>query len=188
MSAVELVRRDNPTGKTLLYACSKCGALNSPGIYLAKEEVAHQAAREAAESCYSCREHNTCSDCGDQCSKHFTKCDKCRKASAFAKAEKVDAASIGYCFGYDGTFYQSVEGAEEAGEPWVFDSTFTPYRVDPDSVLENALADHHEDASVDDLNGVKDLVAAINTFNEAQNSGSYFEDRSRIAILEARQP
>lgn len=186
MDAIELVRRDDPAGKALLYACPKCGALNSPGIYLAREEVAHQTAREAAENCYSCREHNTCTDCGEQCSKHYTKCDKCRKTSAFAKAEKIDVATVDHCFGYGGDFYCEVEEAEKAGEPWVFASTFTPYQIDPNSVLENVLDNHHEDASVDDLNGVRALVDAIQAFNEAQTSGTYFEDRKRIAVLTAR--
>ncbi len=185
MIAIELVRRDDHTGKALLYACPKCGSVHSPKIYLAKEEVAHQAARDAAENCYSCRERNTCSDCGGECSKHFTKCDKCRKISAFSKAEKVDASTIEHCFGYDGEFYHTIEDAEEAGEPWVFGSTYHPYRIDPDSVIENTIDDHHEDASVDDLDGVKELVAAIRAFNLAQTSGSYYPDKTRIAVLNA---
>jgi len=185
MSARVLIFQDDPEQQPRLYACDKCGSVQSPAIYLARDEVRHQTAREAAENCYNCREHNTCSDCGEQCSKHFTKCDKCRRTSAFDRAEKVDAATVEHCFGYNGGFYQEVEEAVDAGEPWVFDATFTPFRIDPDNIIDNILDDHHEDASVDDLKGVDALLAAIGAFNKAQTSGSYFPDNKRIAVLDA---
>lgn len=181
-----LVAKGDPEQKPRLYACPKCGSCHSPKIYACREEQAHEAAYQAAANCYNCREHNNCSECGIECDKHRIKCDACHKASVFAKAEKIDAAGVEHCFGWDGTFYHEVADAEDADEPWVFASTFTPFRIDPDSVIENVLDDHHEDASTHDLNGVDDLVAAIKAFNEAQTSGSYFEDRTRIAMISAR--
>lgn len=183
---IVLVAKGDPDQKPRLYACPKCGQCSSPRIYACREEQAHEEAYQAAANCYNCREHNTCSDCGIQCEKHFTKCDDCRKNSAFEKAEKISASSLKTCFGYDGVFYREIEEAEDAGEPWVFASTFHPFRIDPDSVIENVLDDHHEDASTHDLNGVNELMAAIEAFNSAQTSGSYFEDRTKTATLSSR--
>lgn len=180
---IVLVAKDDPDQAPKLYACPKCGQCHSPKIYACREERAHEAARQAATDCYNCREHNTCEGCGEQCPKGWVRCDSCQRALVFEKAEKVPASGVEHCFGYDGEFYQSIEDAEDAGEPWVFASTFHPFRLDPDSILENCLDDHHEEVSSDDLNGVAELVAAIKAFNEKQNSGSYFEDRKRIVVL-----
>lgn len=181
-----LVAKGDAEQKPRLYACPKCGSCHSPNIYACSYDRAHEAAYQAAATCYNCREHNICSECGVQTSKHRTKCDECHKANVFSKAEKIDVSGLEHCFGWDGTFYHDVEEAEAAGEPWVFASTFTPFRVDPDNVIENILDDHHEDASTDDLNGVRELAASIVAFNDAQTGGSYFEDRTRIALLPAR--
>lgn len=178
-----LVAKGDPEQKPRLYACPKCGQCHSPKIYACREDMAHEAAFQAAANCYTCREHNTCSDCGGECSKHMIKCADCHQKAVIAKAEKIDPAAIDRCFGWGGTFYHEVEEAKDAGEPWVFASTFVPFRIDPDNVIENVLDDHHEDASTHDLNGVDDLVAAIKAFNEAQTGGSYYEDRTRIAAL-----
>lgn len=182
-NAIVLVAKGDPEQKPQLYACPKCGGVHSPRIYLAREEVAHQAAREAAENCYSCREHNICSRCGAQTEKFSTMCNPCRREKAFEKAEKIDPATLTVCFGWDGDIYNSAEEAQEANEPWVFAAEFVPFQLSADSIIESMLSDHHEDASLDDLEGVSELKAAIKAFNEAQTGGSYFEDRKRIAVL-----
>ena len=45
---IVLVRDDDPERKPMLYACPKCGSVHSPKIYLAREDVQHATAREAA--------------------------------------------------------------------------------------------------------------------------------------------
>ena len=112
-----LVAKGDPEQKPRLYACPKCGQYNSPKIYACREEQAHEAAYQAAANCYNCREHNNCSECGIECDRHRIKCDACHKASVFAKAEKIDAAGVEHCFGWDGTFYHDVSEAEDAGAP-----------------------------------------------------------------------
>ena len=178
-----LIAKGDASEKPRLYACAKCGTVHSPKIYVCREEEAHEAARRAAEECYNCRTHNNCQECGKETPKGWLKCSECREASKLAKATVIDAAELDYCFGADGEFYQSTEEAAEAGEPYVYASTFTPFRVSFDNIVENILDDHHEDASTHDLVGLKQLEAAVAAFNAAQTSGSYFEDGSRVARL-----
>jgi hypothetical protein len=182
---IVLVAKGDPEAKPRLFACAKCGSVHSPSIYACREGLALATAEEAARNCYNCREHNTCSDCGEQCPKSWTKCDPCRLKSAFERGQKVDASTIDECFGYGGDFYHDTDEAREAGEEWVYASTFRPFHLDPDNTLENILDDHFEDASESDLTGVVELRAAIAKFNAAQTSGTYDEDRTRIAVLVA---
>ena len=181
--ALVLVRKGDESEKPLLYACPKCGRVNSPSIYLCKSEDAHLAAKRAAEDCYECRTHNTCDQCGAECNKSWLKCDACRKKNAFEKAEKIDQSEVNECFGYTGEFYLSLEEAIDAGEPWVFDAEFEPFHLDLDHMVESMLEDHHEDASYNDLKDLPALIAAIEAFNKAQTSGSFHENRNRIAVL-----
>lgn len=178
-----LVAKGDASEKPRLYACSKCGTVNSPKIYACREEEAHEAARRAAEECYNCRTHNNCQECGKETPKGWLKCSECREAAKLAKATVIDAASLDFCFGAGGEFYHSPDDAAEAGEPYVYASTFTPFRVSFDNIVENILDDHHEHASQHDLVGLKELESAVAKFNAAQNSGSYFEDGSRVAHL-----
>lgn len=178
-----LIAKGDASEKPRLYACPKCGTVNSPKIYACREEEAHEAARRAAEECYNCRTHNNCQECGKETPKGWLKCSECRETAKLAKATVIDAASLDYCFGAGGEFYQSTEEAAEAGETYVYASTFTPFRVSFDNIVENILDDHHDDASPDDLVALKKLEAAVKAFNDAQTSGSYFEDGSRVAHL-----
>ena len=181
--AVVLVRKGDKDQSPVLYACPKCGRVHSPSIYLCKSEDAHKAARSAAEDCYECREHNHCNECGAECPKSWLRCGDCRKRKAFNEAEKVDQTEVDECFGYDGEFYTSIEEAIEAGEPWVFDAIFIPFRLNADYAIEAMLDEHHEDASLGDLKELDALYAAIEAFNKSQTSGSFYENRERIAIL-----
>ena len=49
MNVLELTLKGESDPK--LYACGKCGHLHSPTIYAAREDLAHDAARKAAEKC-----------------------------------------------------------------------------------------------------------------------------------------
>ena len=113
---IVLARVDDLEKKPLLYACGKCGQIHSPRIYACNDTLAHEAARRAAEDCYTCRTHNTCQHCGAQCEKGWLACDKCRRSSRFEKAKEVPLDGVEECFGFDGgEFYRSPQDAAEDG-------------------------------------------------------------------------
>lgn len=179
---IVLVRAGDPEKKALLYACIKCGSVHSPRIYACKDDLAHQTARQAAVDCYNCRTHNTCQHCGKECEKNWLACDDCRRKKRFEDSQEVPVSNIEECFGFDsGDFYRSPEDAADAGEDWVYASTFRHFTIDGERLEESILDDHHEDASHTDLVGYDALMNAVDAFNKAQTSGSYDEDRSRRA-------
>lgn len=182
-NVIVLVKRGDPSEKPMLYACPKCGQAHSPKIYACREEQAHEAARRAAEECWQCRTHDTCEACGKETPKGWLKCETCRESAKLQKAEVVDASTIENCFNADGEYFHDTWEAIEDGASYVYGSTFTPFRIDFDNLIENVLDDHHEDASTHDLNGLDALKTAIDAFNEAQTSGSYHEDPSKVAYL-----
>lgn len=187
---IVLVKLGDPSQKPQLFACSKCGHVYSHRIYACKEALAIETARKAAEDCYNCKTHNQCRHCGAECPKHWLACDACRRKERFEKATKVPLDGVDYCFGFDsGDFYSSPEDAADAGEDWVYLTTFRPFEVDGERVDEMILDDHHEDASIDDLKGRDELWAAFDKFNKAQTSGSYDQDNTRIAsVAHLRDP
>jgi len=93
-------------------------------------------------------------------------------ASRIAKARKV--TNLEECFGDDsGTFYSSLEDAAEQGETGVFGAELEAFCLDPDTILERILEDHHEDAGPSDLSGLERLLNEVERFNKQQTSGSY---------------
>lgn len=97
---IVLVRFDDPDKKPLLYACGKCGQIHSPRIYACNDALAHETARRAAEDCYTCRTHNTCQHCGDQCEKGWLACDKCKRSKRFENSKEVPLDGVEECFGF----------------------------------------------------------------------------------------
>jgi hypothetical protein len=184
-SAIVLVRADDPEKKPLLYACPKCGFAHSPNIYACRDELAHQTAREAAENCYSCREHNDCKYCGEQCPKNWLACEPCRLAKKLEAAQEVPDDGGPYC-AFDGdTYYTELEDARDDGCEWVSPCHVTYPKIDGDSVLDVLMDDMHEDASVDDLDAVEPFLAAVTAFNEAQKCQSWFgDDKRKINVAE----
>lgn len=179
---IVLVRFDDPDKKPLLYACGKCGQIHSPRIYACNDALAHETARRAAEDCYTCRTHNTCQHCGDQCEKGWLACDKCKRSKRFENSKEVPLDGVEECFGFDGgDFYRSPQDAAEDGEDWVYLCTFRHYSIDLERLEQDILDDHHEDASVHELKAFDALIAAVKFFNEAQTGGSFDEDRTRRA-------
>ena len=177
--AVVLVAAEDPDKTPLLYACAKCGSVHSPAIYLAPREERHRTAREAAENCYACKTHNTCKDCGAECSKYSTVCGDCRYQRQFNKAVEIPDNGGPYCvFGGD-TYYTEIGGAHEEGVGWVSPCKISYLRLCADSILENLTSDMHEDASVDDLDGVAEFTAAVKAFNKAQKCQSWWPDETR---------
>lgn len=178
-SAKVLIFADDPERKPRLYACAKCGSVHSPEIYLAKPEVKHAAALEAAENCYSCRTHDECKYCGCETPKGWLACADCRLAKALEKAEEVPDDGGPYCE-FDGDrYFTELDEAADAGLDWVSPCTVTYPRIDGDDILDGLLSDMHEDASIDDLEGVDAFMAAVAAFNEAQTQQTWFGDNKR---------
>lgn len=177
-SAIVLINADDPDRKPQLYACPKCGSVHSPRIYMARDEVAHTAARTAAEDCYNCKTHNVC-ECGAECPKGWLACDSCRYAKLLDKAVEIPDDGGPYC-AFDGdTYYTEMEQATDAGIEWVSPCEISYPKIDGGDVLDNLLGDMHEDASVDDLDGVDAFMEAVKAFNDAQRTQSWWGDSKR---------
>lgn len=174
-----LIAKGDPEQKPRMYACGKCGALHSPGIYACGIERAHEVALQAARDCYTCRTHNVCDTCGEDAPKGWTRCSSCRFAAKLEKAVEIpDDGGPYFDFGGD-TFYHDIESAGEDGIEWLAPCTVTYPKLDADSILENLLDDMYEDASTDDMDGVTEFYAAVKVFNEAQKTRSFWADESR---------
>ena len=97
-----------------------------------------------------------------------------------------------YC-AFDGdTYYTELEDAADDGCQWVSPCNVTYPKIDADDVLENLLGDMFEDASVDDLEGVEAFYAAVEVFNVAQKTKTWWGDKKRKirvpdALLAERQ-
>ncbi len=188
---IVLIKLGDPEAKPVLYACGKCGAIHSPRIYACRDDLAQATARQAAIDCYACKEHNVCA-CGAECPKHWTACDTCRLAKKLnAAVEVVDNGGPYFGFGDDQMFHE-MEEAADAGHEWVCPCTEVYPSIDADSILENLTSEMCEDASVDDLDGVDALCAAIDAFNKAQTTRTYWADEKRkirvpASAIEARQ-
>lgn len=173
-----LIRADDPERKPLLYACSTCGHVNSPLIYACKDERAHEAARQAAEDCYTCKPNNICA-CGAECPKYWTSCGSCRYQKALDEAEEIADDGGPYCT-FDGDkYFTDLEEAADDGCQWVSPCIITYPTIDAESVIDNVLSEMHEDADVDDLVGVDALFDAVKTFNDAQTTQSWLGDNKR---------
>lgn len=167
-NAIELVRRSDPDGEAVLYACPSCGTVYSPRIYAGGD--GHAAAKAAAEKCRSCKPHNDVRKDSDIAQAK-------RRQDMIAEATEV--TDLHFCFSDDGdNFYPSVQDAAEAGELGVFGSVFHPYRIDAGSIIESTLSNHHEDASENEMKGLEALYTAIDAFNAQQTQGSYTMDKS----------
>lgn len=174
-----LVSAADPNKTPLLYACAGCGSVHSPAIYLATKERAHEAAMEAARDCYNCKTHNICKHCGAQCSKGSLACAPCWFQHRLDAATEIPDDGGPYC-AFDGdTYFTEMEEATDEGLEWVSPCEITYPQIDGESVLESLLDDMHEDASVDDLDGVDAFLAAVKVFNDAQRCRSWWGDVKR---------
>lgn len=177
--AIVLVAKGDPEQTPLLYACGKCGSVHSPNIYLASHDVKHRTALKAAEDCYTCRTHDECDTCGCDTPKGWTRCPACRDAAKLAKAVEVPDDGGPYCeFGGD-DYYFDIDEAHDAGIEWVSPCHTIYPKLDAYSILESATEEMFEDASVDDLCGVEEFVAAVEAFNKAQSTPTFFGDYKR---------
>lgn len=162
---IEFVRRGDPDGLTEFLACGTCGHLYSPRIYATSHEKGVEQARLAAIGCIACRQEERSPEEEEEKRQEYRR----RKIAAAKEVKDLD-----YCFSDDGDgFYMSIADAADAGETGVFGAEFKPYQINLGNVIDNVIDDHHDDASVDELAGVDELVAAIENFNKNQKMGSY---------------
>lgn len=177
-SAIILIKEDDPERKPQLYACPKCGSVNSPRIYACRDDLAHETAKRAAEDCYNCKTHSVCA-CGAECPKGWTACEGCRAKARFDAAVEVPDDGGPYC-SFDGdTYFRDMDEAADAGLEWVSPCKISYPKIDGGDVLDNLLSDMYEDASVDDLEGVDAFMAAVKAFNDAQTTQTWWGDNKR---------
>ena len=174
-----LVFADDPEQKPRLYACPKCGQVNSPAIYLATEERKHQAAREAAENCYNCQTQGVCKTCGCETPKGWGECFSCRDVRFLEAATEIPDDGGPYCQFNGDTYYTDLAEAAESGCEWVSPCHIEHPKINGDDVLDNLLSDMHEDADINDLNGVDEFLAAVAAFNAAQTQQIWWGDNKR---------
>lgn len=184
---IVLVAMDDPQQHPKLFACRSCGLAHSV------KQVGIQNARDLAINCQRCNpKQYKCDMCGCDTPEYWTRCDKCRYEAKLEAATEVPDDGGPYCT-FDGdTYYTELEEAADNGHQWVSPCHITYPKIDADDVLDNLLSDMHEDASVDDLDGVDAFYQAVKAFNEAQTYQSWFGDNKRkirvpAALLAERQ-
>lgn len=182
-----LVAIDDPEQKPKLFACRTCGRGYSV------KEIGVQMARDLATNCTNCfPKQYTCDMCGCETRQYWTRCDRCRYEAKLAAATEVPDDGGPYC-AFDGdTYYTELDQAADDGHQWVSPCNVTYPKIDADDVLENLLGDMFEDASVDDLEGVEAFNAAVEAFNVAQKTKTWWGDEKRKirvpdALLAERQ-
>lgn len=178
--------------KAVLYACGVCGSLSSPKTYAASDERAHEAARQAAEACCAPRK----CDCGAEIEKYWTACERCRERNKLIRAQVIDTSAYDgpvstdgggdWGEGYSSSLDGLIEHCRGYGEPlpaYCHPCTPHPLRLDADSILESAMDGMHEDAD-DQVEGYDDLCEFVAKWNDRQHCVSYFEDRSRVIVID----
>lgn len=200
MNVRELVFRGEDATK--LYACGACGQCYSPKVYACADAVAHETARKAAEKCCV---PPTCSVCGVEVSRPWTMCAKHREQAKLARAKPVPASEWkdivyhpdllfgmgepGYSWSVDDFKDNWAEGFCHYEEPqralpaYCWPCEAQTLRLDPDSLLENAVDDMHEDAS-SEIVGADDLICFIEAWNAKQTCKSWYPDYSRVIVLD----
>ncbi|MDB6178957.1 hypothetical protein PAF17_15810 [Paracoccus sp. Z330] len=113
-----------------------------------------------------------------------------------AKATVIDATEYkgpvsAKCNGEWGEGYSTdigamIESCHDAGEPvpaYCHPCTCRPLKIDPVNLLENATDDMHE-AAADQVVDADELVAFITAWNKKQTCVTYYEDWSRVIIID----
>ncbi|WPZ28944.1 hypothetical protein T8A63_15110 [Sulfitobacter sp. OXR-159] len=91
--------------------------------------------------------------------------------------------------GYSSDIGAMIEACHDAGEPvpaYCHPCKEQRLRLDPVSLLETATDDMHEEAP-DQIVDADELVAFITSWNEKQTCVCYYEDRSRVIIIDPVQ-
>lgn len=171
---IVLVDVADPKQAPKLYACPTCGYAHSVKQY------GRKVARQLAVGCMNCRpKQYRCDTCRKKTSQYWTRCGNCRYDIKLAAAVEVPDDGGPYCaFGGD-TYFHGLDEARDAGLEWVSPCHITYPKIDADSVLEGLLDGMHEGASVDDMDATEAFYAAVDAFNKAQTTQSWFGDDKR---------
>jgi len=205
MNVKEMVFRGEDATK--LYACGQCGQCYSPKVYACADDVAHETARKAAEKCCV---PSSCSVCGVAVEKYWTLCSKHREQAKLARAKHVPASEWSdpvFSDDVSGDWGEGFSSCWQEMEQSYFDTavwddcvdgqgviTVPPpaycwpcesqaLRLDPNSLLENATDDMHEDAG-DEIVDADELVRFIEAWNAKQTCKSWYPDYSRVIVLD----
>lgn len=165
------------------YVCNKCNT-----IYHHKD---------SAEYC--CKEF-FCNDCGKQCRKYFSICEKCLDKRRILKATKVDYkeykekmfydyesdkyfSDIDYMYDYYEDYYsdeiEKGKSIEDCFPEYVFGCYFMPFNIDIELIIKDECTNHHKD--IYDCLDTKDLIEYVNNWNEKHNKcGSYVIDHDIV--------
>ena len=211
MNVRELVFRGEDATK--LYACGACGQCYSPKVYACADAVAHETARKAAEKCCVPPTCSVCgvevSRPWTMCAKHREQAKLARAkpvpASEWSAPVYSDAVSGDWGDGYSSCWQEMLRYHDDA-QAWaeadhraaapveiLFEPTLPPaycwpceaeaLRLNPDSLLENAVDGLHEDAG-DEIVDADELVRFIEAWNAKQTCKSWYPDYSRVIVLD----
>lgn len=177
------------------YGCYECGKLYSPTIYAVRDDMARQAAIEAARRCC---EPKACKECGGELDyPSYTACRPCREVLKLRRASEVeykdceapvfsDDVSGGWGDGYSGDMQEFEEScnSEDVDAPcYVHPCIANHFRFDPSYILDRAYDDHHEDA-VDQIEDIDGLFSFFEKWNAKQNLRSYHPDYAKVIVLD----
>ncbi len=190
------------SARPAMYVCARCSFAYSPNHFHGPEDARHAAAREQAERCCD----NRCRTCRAPVQRFHARCEDCsrkdstRQRRAWAKRAKVVtlaetdwifAEGYGYNEGYFAEMSELVEWCADEG--CHLPSYVNPCReiipsLDADHILEQLDEDLGcEESALDRVDGVDELVAAIEAFNtkNANNHVAWMADSTRVIILDA---
>ena len=181
--AIELYKKveDEEMKPCGIFYCSKCRSV-------------HGSQKEANECCVP----RLCA-CGKQLERYQTICDQCQEAKEvkceqdrFNAAKKVhESEYTGSRIFYNDKFYSDVEslleqleddGVEPPSYAWACENVGIP-KASLSDVTDRVVENMWEGASESDLNGLDELEAAINAFNDANKSVSMWEVDYSTAVL-----
>lgn len=188
MKVRSLSFNDDPEGKAVLYACGVCGVCYSP------KSVGLKNAIEVAEQCCA---PNHCRGCGVEVEKWRVLCVSCNERARLRKAVHIedrhwtDPVHLDGLFGGWGEGYfsdtddlrQSCEDYDVPVPAYCWPCTSAPLRLDPESLLERAVDDMHEDAA-DQIVDADGLCEFIEAWNAKQTCVSWYPDMSRVVVLD----
>ena len=186
MNATELFLKEGKSAG--VFYCEKCRFI-------------HRTSAEADQCCQPYK----CDKCGKEIERYRTRCNACRNAAdeevervRFEKAEKLTAWD-GWVFsegiGRDGyshslsDFYDNwADEHDEGGVPpkyvWACKATHF-VRADVSDITERMADDAYEDWEPDTLNGLVELKAALDKFNEVNaDVCSYRPDYTKAILLD----
>lgn len=189
--AVELYKKleDGNMAPTGIFYCSECRVVHPT------EKQAQRCHGEALCACggkIEDRYGDLCSNCR---MKERRSKDAAREAERFEKATKITESEYkGEMVYVDDRYSDCIEDAidnylpgQEPEYVWACKDQAVPF-ANAESIYENLLDNMWEDASVDDLNGIDELEAAVKAFNEANRSISVFVPDYSTAILVNTRP